>query len=300
MKTWATILRCVESHGAAVLVSVVATEGSAPRDAGAHLIVTPQGYHGTIGGGALEWRAMANAQAMLNHPSGTRLSTHALGPELGQCCGGRVTLSTRILRQEDIEEIRELVSRETQGPFKILHNGVELSFGQATRQVYLYGAGHVGRALILALATLPFEVIWVDPRPEAFPRAVPENVTLVTDVDLATAPQGSFVYIMSHSHALDLAVTDAALRNPNIAHVGLIGSATKRARFINRLRQAQVPEARLQNLICPIGIAGIKSKLPAMIAAATAAQILVLDEELRSICETGLISDISHQIRKLS
>lgn len=262
------------------------------------MIVTFQGYHGTIGGGALEWRAMANAQAQLNQPSGTRVTTHALGPELGQCCGGRVTLSTRVLRQENLIEIVELSAREAQGAFKMVHQGVELSFGETTRRIYLYGAGHVGRALILALATLPFEVIWIDPRPEAFPRAVPENVTLTNDADLTMAPAGSFVYIMSHSHALDLAVTDQALRNPNIAHVGLIGSATKRARFVNRLRQAQVPDERLQNLICPIGIAGIKSKLPAMIAAATAAQVLVLDEDMRSMPATGFCSEVPHQIRK--
>jgi len=98
---------------------------------------------------------------------------------------------------------------------------------------------------------------------------------------LAEAPSASLVFVMSHSHALDLAIVDCALRNPAIAHVGLIGSATKRARFVSRLRQAGVAEDRISGLICPIGVAGVASKLPAAIAAATVAQILVLDEELR-------------------
>jgi xanthine dehydrogenase accessory factor len=102
------------------------------------------------------------------------------------------------------------------------------------------------------------------------------------NADLAEAPDGSLVYIMSHSHALDLAIADRALRNPRIAHVGLIGSATKRARFVKRLREAQVEPMRIEGLICPIGVAGIRSKEPAMIAAATAAQLILLDESLRA------------------
>lgn len=280
MKTWATILRCVEAQGAAALVSVASTEGSAPRDAGAHMVVTPQGYHGTIGGGALEWHAIANAQSMLTRGAATKLTSHALGPELGQCCGGRVSLATEIFNQSNLAELCDLTARESRGPFTLLRGGIELSFGESRRKLYLFGAGHVGRALVLALAPLPFDVIWIDPRPEAFPRAVPENVTLTVGADLATAPPGSLVYIMSHSHALDLAIADAALRNPNIAHVGLIGSATKRARFVKRLHQAGVPAERVDSLICPIGVTGIRSKHPSMIAAATAAQILVLDEAL--------------------
>src|SRR5207247_4557575 len=141
-----------------------------------------------------------------------------------------------------------------------------------------FGAGHVGKALILAMAPLPFDIHWIDARPGAFLGAVPRNVMLFEDADLSEAPEGSFVFIMSHSHALDLALCDQALRNPRIAQVGLIGSATKRARFVKRLKEAGVDGARVDSLICPIGIQGIRSKEPAMIATATAAQILVLDE----------------------
>ena len=284
MNIWTLILRNVETQGRCALVSVAATQGSAPRDAGAHMVVTPQGYHGTIGGGTLEWHAIAAAQSMLNKGAAAKLSSHALGPELGQCCGGRVSLLTETFDATSLEIIRDLAAREAEGPFTVTRHGQTLSFGRKFRRVYLFGAGHVGRALALALAPLPFDVLWIDPRPDAHPRAVPRNVTPVAAdpvAQLRDVPAGSLVFIMSHSHALDLALTDAALRNPGFAHVGLIGSTTKRARFEKRLGQAGVSAERIASLICPIGVAGVRSKEPAAIAAATAAQILVLDDALR-------------------
>ena len=263
------------------MVSVIRTAGSAPRDAGARMIVTPDGFHGTIGGGALEWRALAEAQALLDRGATVKLTTHALGPDLGQCCGGRADLATEVFDRTSHAAVRGFAAREAHGSFTLTRHNNTMSFGEERRRLYLYGAGHVGRALVLALAPLPFEVMWIDPRPDAFPRAVPRNVTLAANADLAEAPGGSLVFIMSHSHALDLAITDAALRSPRVAHAGLIGSASKRARFQTRLRQAGVPEHRIAGLICPIGIAGIHSKEPAAIAAATAAQVLALDEAIR-------------------
>jgi xanthine dehydrogenase accessory factor len=265
---------------------VVRTEGSAPRDAGARLVVTPAGFHGTIGGGTLEWRAIAEAQGLLDRGAATKLSSHALGPDLGQCCGGRVQLATEIFNAASLPQLRDLAAREARGRFtlrgRIASLDIVESFGDDNRRLYLFGAGHVGKALVLALAPLPFDVRWIDARPGAFPGAVPRNVTLRDSADLAEAPEGSIVYVMTHSHALDLAITDQALRNPRIAHVGLIGSATKRARFVKRLREAHVAEARIDGLICPIGVSGIRSKEPAMIAAATAAQLILLDESLRA------------------
>jgi xanthine dehydrogenase accessory factor len=291
MKTWALILRALEGHGRCALVSVVKTEGSAPRDAGARLVVTPEGFHGTIGGGTLEWRAIAEAQSLLDRGAAVKLASHALGPDMGQCCGGRVQLATEIFDTSSLSSVRDLTAREAQSRFtlrgRIASLDIVESFGEDNRRLYLFGAGHVGKALVLALAPLPFDVHWIDARPGAFPRAVPQNVTLAASADLAEAPDGSLVYVMTHSHALDLAITDQALRNPRIAHVGLIGSATKRARFVKRLREAHVEEARIEGLICPIGVSGIRSKEPAMIATATAAQLLALDEALRA----GLAAD---------
>ena len=272
MKTWSTILKSVENHGTAVMVTVVRVEGSSPREEGACMIVTPEGFHGTIGGGTLEWKAMAAAQKALGRPAGKSPAQYSLGPDLGQCCGGRVTLLTEIFDASSLPQLVELAERESKGAF------------DHRRKLYLFGAGHVGRALVMALAPLPFDVQWIDPRPNAFPRFVPGNVTLLSpempESILGDAPDGSLVFAMSHSHALDLVITDAALRNSNIAHVGLIGSATKRARFEKRLAEAGVDERRIQGLICPIGIGGIASKEPAAIAAATAAQCLVLHEAL--------------------
>jgi xanthine dehydrogenase accessory factor len=249
------------------------------------MIVTARGYHGTIGGGTLEWRAIANAQALLGKGSTFKVTSHALGPELGQCCGGRVTLATEAFNAASLPELHELAAREAQGPFITTRHGFGLSFGESRRAVFLFGAGHVGRALVLSLASLPVDVTWIDPRPDSFPRAAPANATVQPFPDplaaLQEIPAVSLVFVMTHSHALDLAIVDAALRNPSAAHVGLIGSATKRARFVKRLREAGLAESRIGDLICPIGIPGIRSKLPAAIAAAAAAQILVLDEELK-------------------
>lgn len=286
MKCWALISAAVERHGSAALVSVISTQGSAPRDAGARIVVTPQGYHGTIGGGTLEWHALAAAQAMLGRGPATRVTSHALGPDLGQCCGGRVTLATEVFDQSSLAAIRDLATREAEGSFslsgRIAGQQVTEFFGEPRRRLYLFGAGHVGRALVLTLAQLPFDVWWVDARANAFPAAAPGNVTLASTSEpaelLSNAPDGSFVLVMTHSHALDLAVTDAALRNPMISEVGLIGSATKRARFEKRLAETGIAPESIRRLICPIGISEIRSKEPAAIALAAAAQLLVLHE----------------------
>jgi xanthine dehydrogenase accessory factor len=288
MMTWTRVAHALKSHGCCALVSVIATRGSVPREAGARMVVTPEGCHGTIGGGTLEWKAIAIAQSMLPQGASQRLSSLVLGPDLGQCCGGQVELATEVFAAESLPRIEELASRETAGAFSLTRTiggrPVEQRFGETGRPVYLFGAGHVGTALVMALAPLPFAVFWVDPRPNAFPRIVPQNVKRHCEGDpaqlIAAAPEGALAFVMSHSHALDLAIVDAALRNPAVAHVGLIGSATKRARFEHRLRAAGVPPARISGLICPIGLPGIPSKLPAAIAAATAAQILVLDGAL--------------------
>ncbi|MFN3689197.1 xanthine dehydrogenase accessory protein XdhC, partial [Salinarimonas sp.] len=156
----------------------------------------------------------------------------------------------------------------------------------APTPLLLFGAGHVGRALALALAPLPFRLTWVDTRAEAFPAHVPANATPIhTDepgLEIARAPAGAFVLVMTHSHPLDLALTASALAREDVPFVGLIGSATKRARFEKRFAEIGLPEARIESLVCPIGIPGIAGKEPAIIAAATAAQLLAAREAVRS------------------
>ena len=297
MKVWAHIVKTLEAHGTCAMVSVVSVEGSAPREAGARIVVTPLGFHGTIGGGTLEWHVIAKAQALLGKPTQHRLSSHSLGPDLGQCCGGRVQLLTEVFARRDLLEAKKLAAREAEGSFTVAGRVFEPDFveqfGDNNRRLYLFGAGHVGRALVLALAPLPFDVIWIDPREGAFPSVVPSNVVTIKSespaAEIANAPSDSFALVMTHSHPLDLEIIDAVLRNPNFAFSGLIGSQTKRARFSKRLREAGVAVGRVEALVCPIGVAGIRSKHPSIIATSTAAQILVFDEALRLASSTDKV-----------
>jgi len=220
MKVWGLIARTLEQQGSCALVSVTRAEGSVPREEGARMVVTPRGFHGTIGGGTLEWKALAEAQRLLGKPRVVKVLRQSLGPDLGQCCGGRVTLAIENFDRSSLAEARQLAEREDQGPFPLSGRLPEMqsveNFGALPRRVLIFGAGHVGRALMLALAPLPFAVDWADPRPGAFPGAVPENVTLYGGDPLeviAAAPEGSLAFIMSHSHALDLELADSALRN---------------------------------------------------------------------------------------
>jgi len=315
MLVWQRLLQAIERHGKAAMATIVETRGSAPREAGARIVVLPDAsFFGTIGGGTLEWRVIADLQAALARPTPHFYASQrvALGPELGQCCGGRVDLALEVFDRSRQQEVSRLAEAEAQGAFRthatqlpdgklhrsieaesriaigsarVDHGRIEEGFGEDDRILYLFGAGHVGRALVMALAPLPFKVVWVDPRPDAFPRHVPANVHCVQPNDppavLEGAPQGSFVLVMSHSHALDLAIVAGALKGQHFAYVGLIGSATKKARFLHQLERAGMAEAERDRLVSPIGIGGVRSKQPAAIAASVAADLLVRDEAAR-------------------
>ena len=311
MKLWATTADALKQHPRCAIVTVAAVEGSAPREAGARMVVMPDGgFRGTIGGGALEWQARAEAQALLAQEAPqARLRRQALGPELGQCCGGSVRLLIEVFDRSMAAEIEGLAAREAKGDFatrgrltggamvrtvlEASHNrlhAVEIgpdgevfeTFINCSRPLYLFGAGHVGRALILALAPLPFEVVWIDPRREAFPAATPANVRPLhlpePAAALAAAPPEAFVLVMTHSHPLDLELVHAALSLHRFAYVGLIGSATKRARFRKRLETFGLSGNDASRLVCPIGLAGIASKAPSAIAASVAADLLIRHE----------------------
>ncbi len=311
MRVWRTIANLVKSYGRCAMVTVVEVRGSAPREEGARLfVVEGGGYRGTIGGGALEWRALIEAQDALRRRAGPKIVSMVLGPHLGQCCGGQVKLMIEVLEDDDLPMIRELAAREKSGRFAtvtvlaggkverrpdtgpVSSAGVRFlasdtlieQFGEEPRTIYLFGAGHVGRALVLALAPLPFAVTWIDSRSEAFPAAVPANVSIDQRPDPAAAvplaPAGTFVLVMTHSHAMDLAIVARALTMSRIPYVGVIGSDTKRARFLSRLRAAGARESEVARFVCPIGLPGIRSKVPAIIAASTAADLLARDELL--------------------
>ncbi|MCA0318938.1 MAG: xanthine dehydrogenase accessory protein XdhC [Proteobacteria bacterium] len=310
MEVWPRIEAMIETHGACALVSVLATQGSAPREAGARMIVRPDGaFSGSIGGGTLEWQVLAKAQAMFARGErAVRLIDQSLGPDLGQCCGGRVTLAIEVFDRSDLAGVHGLAAAERAGPIavetildgerfqrRVVGPGASVGrpdtthfiehFGEHAPTILLFGAGHVGRALVMALAPLPFRVVWNDERANAFPAAVPANVEATaapwSDI-LAHPPAGSQVLVMTHSHPLDLEIVAAALSSDRIAQVGLIGSATKRARFARRLSERGLPTGRIGDLRCPIGIGGIRGKEPAVIAASVAAECLAL-REARSI-----------------
>lgn len=302
MQPFRRLIELIEAEGAAALVSLVKTEGSSPRGAGARMVVRPSGgFHGSIGGGEMEWRALAEARGALDAGRGAALRrVVTLGPELGQCCGGRVEWRIETFDARDREALASLAAAERAGRFAVVARtatdghverriaGEEAplaagawreEFGDAAISLYLFGAGHVGRALALALAPLPFAVRWIDSREGAFPERAPANAKLVyasePPSELAAAPDRALIAVMTHSHPLDLAIVAEALRQDRFAFVGLIGSATKRARFVSQLRAAGHGEATIAKLVCPIGLPGIEGKDPAVIAASVAAQLLM-------------------------
>ncbi len=314
MRAFRRLMEAIEAEGSAALVTLTRIQGSSPREAGARMVVRPSGgFHGTIGGGALEWAALDAAQSALKHGRGpAERRSLALGPELAQCCGGRVEWRIETFDRRDLVDLSPIADVEGNGAATLKASlggdgrvdrrlekearGEELTarlpgpegwtepLGESARAVYLFGAGHVGRAVALALAPLPFAVRWIDSRREAFPAYSPANVVLIHALEPATevahAPEGGLIVVMTHSHGLDLEIVTAALAAGRFGYVGLIGSATKRARFVTQMRAAGLTEASLLQLVCPIGLAEVKGKDPAVIAASTAAQLLIASERL--------------------
>ncbi len=255
----------------AVLVCVEATQGSVPREAGTSMLVFAQAVAGTIGGGQLEFQAIAHARSRLSGgtpPQAPDLQRYPLGPSLGQCCGGVVHL-----RYEPLAA----------------GCGPELAARLAQRllPVALFGGGHVGRALVQVLATLPYAVTWIDSRDEVFPAQVPPTVRCEhsepVQAAVAGLAPGSRVLIMSFSHAEDLDIVAACLRRQrergDLAFIGLIGSQTKWATFRHRLEARGFTPAELAGVTCPIGIPGITGKEPEVIAVSVAAQLLQLPQQ---------------------
>lgn len=251
-----------------VLVQVAETKGSAPREAGAWMVVWPEGLSGTIGGGNLEFDAVAQARAMLRGQAGApahgEMRRFALGPSLGQCCGGIVMLRFERVGAADAPALRR-----------------RLSLNLAP--LALFGGGHVGHALVRVLCTLPYAVRWIDSRDEVFPPALPAQVRTEHSDPIQAAVHelapGSRVLIMSFSHAEDLDIVIACLQRlrerDDLPYIGLIGSKTKWATFRHRLSAHGFSEAEQARVTCPIGIPGITGKEPEVIAVATAAQLLL-------------------------
>ena len=296
MHEWAAHARAGLERGPTALVTVLATEGSAPRGPGARMVVTADDQHGSIGGGALEYQAIEQARAILGHPAGAwRVQDYPLGPLLGQCCGGRV----RLLIEHLDPAASDWIASAEPVTAHLLENRIERRpgglpdcpalaargdrpvAGQAFVEpddverlaVRLFGAGHVGRAIVERARGLPLRFAWYDTRPEA---AAAPGVVLADDETIVAcaseAEPDDAVLILTHDHALDYRLTAAALAG-DAGFIGLIGSQTKRARFLSRLGREGIDPSRLT---CPIGLPGILGKEPDVIAVAVLGQLLAL------------------------
>ncbi len=286
----------IAAHGPVARVVIAAHDGSSPREVGAAMLVWQDGQSGTIGGGALEWEALGRARAMLAL-GGSRLDREALGPKLGQCCGGAVTVLTEVYAVVPVPK-DGVIARAVDGreiPLAVKHllakargKGVlpapHLLQGwflepvtQVERQLWVWGAGHVGRAVIAVLAPLPgVTITWVDVAADRFPDAVPMGVRVLPvpqpEAAVALAAQDAEHLILTYSHALDLALCHRLLTH-GFARAGLIGSATKWARFRARLAGlGHMPDA-IARISCPIGDPAM-GKHPQAIAVGVAAEFL--------------------------
>lgn len=254
-----TAERWLREGRAAMDVEVIDHRGSVPRERGTHLLVSREAIAGTIGGGHLELQAIEAARAQLAQATAEPIDRHIpLGPALGQCCGGTVTLRTAPL---------------TAARLAAWALPPERFFLQ------LFGAGHVGRAIVRLLEQIHCRVQWIDEREQEFPpepsAAHIERICVdAVEAEVALAPPGAFFLILTHQHDLDLRLTEAVLRRGDAGFCGLIGSQTKRARFLHRLEQRGLPPEVLARLTCPIGIPGIGGKEPEVLAVAVVAQLL--------------------------
>lgn len=233
-----------------IRISVASSAGSVPREAGTQMCVFADRIEGTIGGGALEWEAMSHARQMLRAGTLTARRTIPLGPALGQCCGGSVTLDYALGEKIDSTE---------------------------HRNVWIYGAGHVGRALTSVMAGLPdVQITWVDTDADRFPDTMPDNVQMFVAKDPACAvihaPDDAEHLILTYAHDVDLAICHALLGR-SFDSVGLIGSATKWARFKSRLGALGHVPAQISRIACPIGDPSL-GKHPQAIAIGVAAAMI--------------------------
>ncbi|WP_297514674.1 xanthine dehydrogenase accessory protein XdhC [uncultured Caulobacter sp.] len=325
-RNWArAALARLDAHDEAALVTVLATEGSAPREAGTKMVVWRDGQAGTIGGGNLEHRAADQARRMLDAgQTPFAIQDYPLGPLLAQCCGGRVRLLlerlndnsrdwlTDAARRMDAAQPFEVRTRfepgllskavapisasQEDGPAITLAGAVATARGarpapgdelveraDAPRPpLLLFGAGHVGQAIARAFEPLPFRLFWYDTRPET--AAIP-GVTVLEPAEMAAKAMGAepdaYGLVLTHDHALDYALVSAGLAGGGFCYLGVIGSKTKRARFMSRLRDDGFSPAVLTRLTSPIGLPQLKSKAPEVIAVSVAADLLTRQEAAR-------------------
>ena len=303
------VREAAKTHGRVIRVVIAGIKGSSPREVGTAMLVWKDGQSGTIGGGTLEFQAAGAARAQ-TAPS--RLSHHALGPDMGQCCGGAVTLLSEVYDFDAVASLDDdIIARPVSGgdmPLSVkrllaqargqgIKPEAQLIDGwmvepvhRPARNVWIWGAGHVGRALVDVLSPLPdLAITWVDTGPERFPQSIPQGVTAVPAAKPAElvrhAPRDAEHLVLTFSHNLDLELCNRLLLH-EFRFAGLIGSATKWARFRSRLAALGHTADRIGRITCPIGDPGL-GKHPQMIAVGVAAKLL------RPACQNELKKDLS-------
>ncbi|WP_108783217.1 xanthine dehydrogenase accessory protein XdhC [Pontivivens insulae] len=290
--------RIAAAQGAVARILITGARGSVPREAGTSMLVWADGQDGTIGGGTLEWEAVAEARALLTSPVRFMRRTVPLGPALGQCCGGSVDYLIERFEAADLDTAPAAFARRLDGPkampfavrkaqqdirqgsgaFVLEDGWIIEPLAPARTPLWLYGAGHVGRAVVGVFADLPFDITWVDDAPERFPEPVPQHVSALLAANPAEAvqhaPADAIHIVLTYSHTLDLELCHQVLLRP-AAHLGLIGSDTKAARFRTRLAALGHDPATIARLNCPIGDRSL-GKEPGSIAIGLAAELLQL------------------------
>ncbi|WP_336057586.1 xanthine dehydrogenase accessory protein XdhC [Nitratireductor sp. CH_MIT9313-5] len=254
LRTW------LDANPRAAVIRVTSAKGSTPREEGAWMLVSPAAIFNTIGGGQLEFLAIAKARELIEQNLANGTMDVPLGPEIGQCCGGRVGLEIKLAAPSIRNQLLEDAAIRD----------------RARPHVYLFGGGHVGQALSEALSLLPLHTVLVETRPEALEEItadVEKRLTPVPEDAVRSAPEGSAFVILTHDHALDFLIASEALARKDALYVGMIGSKTKRATFKSWYGKNDGKESDLARLTCPIG-GTTSDKRPAVIAALAAAEVM--------------------------
>lgn len=253
--------KLLDQQTPAALVMVVEALGSTPRNAGTQMIVTRDALFGTIGGGRLEWMVCEEARGLIEQQINNKTIESPLGPEIGQCCGGKVVLEISRLQQKHLVTLQ--ISEDSQQEWT----------------VQIHGAGHTGHALCRALALLPFKTEMVDCRAEALvdlPDAITKSHTPLPEASVKAATADTAFVIFTHDHQLDFLIAAEALKRGDATYVGMIGSKTKRAVFKNWLQENGYDPRLAEKLVSPIGNPSFKDKRPEIIAALVAAELIQL------------------------
>lgn len=251
VKSWADVVAELHRTGEAyVLVTVIGTRGSSPRETGSKMVVTGEYSFDTIGGGHLEYKSIAKARELLLIKRDCQhIEEYPLGATLGQCCGGKVMVLFE-------------------------------HFAERGKDVWVFGAGHVAKAMMPLLAELPLRVHWVDSREEQFPEDIPSNVErCLTDDpvgELKRATSGSYMLVLTHNHQLDYELTEAALKRGDLSFLGVIGSDTKALRFRQRLTHRQFSDTDIAKVTCPVGLEQVPGKRPMEVAISIVGQLISL------------------------